>query len=497
MAPVPTCVAYLRLSDLRVEDNFDKRKAKLKAFATALGWTVFRVIVENDVMPPGRNGKVRTASAFKRRRIKTPSGKVELRVVRPGFREVLDEITTGRVNGLIAEDLDRIVRDPRDLEDLLDACEMTGASARSLSGSLSLTDGGTEAEKSMARVMVAMANKQSADTARRVAEGRERNWGSSYHGGPRLFGYVPATGTEQHHRTLLIVPDEADVIHKATTDILDLGISIKAVVRELRETGVPTARGGEWTCQALKQLLTKPAVAGLAAYKGKLKPAPWPAILERDVWERLCDKLDNQPGPADHSTEPRYLLSGIAKCGICGDGTTVKVNWSGMRADQKGYRCAKAAHMHRNREKVDAYVEAIVVGYLDRYAGDVKPPVRQGIDLSALRAEQKRLEARKKDQIRRHMLGQLDDADLDTGLAAYQDRITVVRAQLHACTEPDPLPEFRSARPAAEVWESLPLARKRAIIRGMTDVTFAPTAKRGRGVFDPDAVVIRWTYPLG
>ena len=115
MAPVPTCVAYLRLSDLRVEDNFDKRKAKLKAFATALGWTVFRVIVENDVMPPGRNGKVRTASAFKRRRIKTPSGKVELRVVRPGFREVLDEITTGRVNGLIAEDLDRIVRDPRDL----------------------------------------------------------------------------------------------------------------------------------------------------------------------------------------------------------------------------------------------------------------------------------------------------------------------------------------------------------------------------------------------
>ena len=62
------------------------------------------------------------ASAFKRRKIKTPSGRVELRVVRPGYREVLDDITTGRVNGLLAEDLDRIVRDPRDLEDLLDAC---------------------------------------------------------------------------------------------------------------------------------------------------------------------------------------------------------------------------------------------------------------------------------------------------------------------------------------------------------------------------------------
>ena len=112
MTHMPTCDLYLRLSDLRVEEDFDKRKAKLTAFATALGWTVFRVIVEND-LTPARNGKVRMASAFKRRRIKTPSGRVQLRVVRPGFREVLDDITTGRVNALVAEDLDRIVRDPR------------------------------------------------------------------------------------------------------------------------------------------------------------------------------------------------------------------------------------------------------------------------------------------------------------------------------------------------------------------------------------------------
>ena len=119
------------------------------------------------------------ASAFKRRKIKTPSGRVELRVVRPGFREILDDITTGRVNGLLAEDLDRACRDPRDLEDLLDACAQTGASARG-SGSLMLTNGGNDGEQFMARVMVAIANKSSSDTARRVAEGRERHWGESY-----------------------------------------------------------------------------------------------------------------------------------------------------------------------------------------------------------------------------------------------------------------------------------------------------------------------------
>ena len=40
---------------------------------------------------------------------------------------------------------------------------------RSLTGSLTLTDGGTDAERFTARIIAATANKASADTARRVA----------------------------------------------------------------------------------------------------------------------------------------------------------------------------------------------------------------------------------------------------------------------------------------------------------------------------------------
>lgn len=499
MTTVPTCDLYLRLSDLRVEDDFDKRKAKLIAFASALGWTVFRVIVENDLIP-ARNGKVRMASAFKRRRIKTPSGRVELRVVRPGFREVLDDITTGRVNGLLAEDLDRIVRDPRDLEDLLDACEQTGASARSLSGSLTLTSGGTEAEKSMARVLVAMANKASADTARRVASGRERHWGESYQGGPRPFGYVAATDTEAHSRTLLVVPDEAAVIRKIAADILDRGISLKAALRWLADNNVKTANGGQWSGRTLKQVLTKPAVAGLAAYRGQLKPAPWPAILERDVWERLCERLAANPANGDASTsnEPRYLLTGIALCGVCGDGTTVRSNGAGtLRArpngrmtGQQGYECP-TGHLHRNMARVDAQVEKLAIAYLDRHAKEsLRPPTRKGTDVSALRAEARKLRDRKTAQIRMHALGDLDDGELTTGLRAIRDRLSVVEAQLHASAEADPIPEFRD-RPAKVAWESLELPRKRAIIKLLMDVTLNPPAKRGR-VFDYDSVLVGW-----
>ena len=490
MKSVPTCDLYLRLSDLRTEEAFDKRIAKLRALADAIGWEVFRVVIEND-MTPSRDGKVRPASAFKRRKIKTPSGRVELRVVRPGFREVLDDITTGRVNGLLAEDLDRTVRDPRDLEDLLDACEMTGASARSLTGSLTLTNGGTEAERSMARVMVAMANKASADTARRVADGRERNWGESYQGGPRPFGFVAATDTDKHHRTLLMVPDEAEIIRNAATDILDRGISLKAILRELRENKVPTSRGGQWNGRTLKQVLTKPAVAGLAVHKGKLKPAPWPAILERDVWERLCEKLNNPPAEANRGNEPKHLLTGIGKCGICNDGTTVKANGSGTLRGKKGYQCEKVAHIHRNIEHVDAAVEVLIIGYIDLYAKDrLKPPTRKGIDVSALRAEAKRLRERKATQIRMHALGDLTDDELTTGMRTIRDRLSVVEAQIHASSEPDPIAEFRD-KPAEAVWKSLTLPRKRAVIKFLADVTFLPTSRRGPG-FDPNSLSIAW-----
>ena len=63
---------------------------------------------------------------------------------------------------------------------------------------------------------------------------------------------------------------------------------------------MPTVRGGQWNDRPVKQVVTKPAVAGLAAYRGQNKPAPWPAILERDVWERLCERLAANAAPAGH-----------------------------------------------------------------------------------------------------------------------------------------------------------------------------------------------------
>src|SRR5438067_611247 len=85
MSDVTTCDILIRLSDLRVEESLEGRETNLRSFATNIGWTVQRVVVENDVTA---DGKSKPASAWKRRKIRTPSGRTELRTVRPGFREV-------------------------------------------------------------------------------------------------------------------------------------------------------------------------------------------------------------------------------------------------------------------------------------------------------------------------------------------------------------------------------------------------------------------------
>jgi site-specific DNA recombinase len=486
---MPTCDIYLRLSDARFEEAFEGREAKCKAFAAAIGWTVHRVVTENDVFPDGRP---KPASAWKRRKIRTPSGEVAYRVLRPGFRGVLDDLASGIVNALLGEDLDRIVRDPRDMEDLIDICALKKASARSISGSLKLTDGGTEDEKYVARILVAGASKGSADTSRRTRESKEREWErGNYGGGARPYGYVAAQNTTKYQRTLIVVPDEADIIREAADAILNKDIPQRAMARDLRDRGVPDAHGRcNWTSQSLKRILTKPSVAGLATYKGQLKEGSWDAILDRDTWERLCAKLNDPARRFDNmSNEPRWLLSGFALCGVCDNGQTVR---AGGRRDNSFYACHEGYHLKRKARLCDAWVERNVTAYLSEKRENIgKPEPRPDIDRDALQAEAKKLRNRKASQIRMHALGEIDDVDLATGLRIIRDRIKVIEAQLAQSNQPDPIPEFRGRHAhTRQIWQSLPLARKRAILRKLVTVTILPTAARGKAPFDPGSVRI-------
>jgi DNA invertase Pin-like site-specific DNA recombinase len=504
-APRPLFDLYLRLSDLRSEEQLDGREAALRAEADRLGVDVHDVIIENDLTPGANgNGRSRPASAFKRKKIRLPNGRVELRTVRPGFRRLLANLEDRVTQGALVEDLDRLLRQPRDGEDLLDTVELSGATVRSRTGSITLTCGGTDTEQMVARIMAATANKASADTARRVRDGRQRYAGQSYGGGKRPYGFEPDPASPQYHRRLRIVAAEAAVIRQAAASILDEHVGLKPLARDLRERaaggepGTRTVTGAAWTPSTLRDVLLKPAVAGLTfdpasvgrrAADRELIDAPWPHILDRDTWERLRDHLTDPGRTTTPGNEPRWLVSKTATCPACG--STVRVN--GVARGRAAYVCDAGGHLKRAAAKVDEYVEGRMIWRLSQPGADellLPPPAPGEIDRAAADAELRALRKRRGEQMDLHSAGDITKADLARGMREIDDSTAKIKARLAAARRADPLKEFRG-RPADVVWDALPVARKRAVIRLLADITFAPVAPAGP-VFNPASVVITW-----
>jgi DNA invertase Pin-like site-specific DNA recombinase len=476
-----TADLYLRLSDFRCDDegSFPAREAKLRDEAARLGWAVHRVIVENDMRPDGSR---KPASAWKRTWTgrKTENGRKIYRVERDGWRSVIADLETGAANAVLAEDLDRTCRDMADLLDLLDAIGACGGNARSLSGSLTLTDGGTSAERTTAKIMVSVAEKSSDDTSRRVRDGRERWKDQSYGGGRRPYGYQVAPDSEQYHRTLTVAEAEAAVITDAATAILERGVSLKAKAAELREAGVPTVTGAPWTASTLRDVLSKRALAGLTDDRGNVVI---PAILEQDQADRLRDLFDGRKNPGT-SNAPRWLLSGHATCGVCAG--PVKCTGGSSR---RAYTCVSHGHVRRNAVAVDELVAARCIALIERDAAHLLEPAPEvTADAKALRASKRKLTAKRDDLARLLAEDILTEAGVRKERRRLDARLAEVTAQLAASGTPDPLPEFRDPdTDALAVWGGLGLARQRAVVRLLYDVTIMPAARQGAR-FDPDTV---------
>ncbi len=310
-------MVYVRISDdpAGSERGVDRQEADCRAYAAAHGWQVAAVFRENDT------------SAFKQRTITLPSGERVRRVIRPQFRAMLKHLADDQAQVMIAYDLDRAVRDPRDLEDLIDAKVLGGFTVRSVTGSLRLD---TDSDVAMARVLVAMANKSSADTARRVARAaKQQAIEGAWHGGRVPFGYRAESGV------LVIDPVTGPLVAEAMQRVL-AGDSLYRIRKDWNERGILTTHGCAWSDRTLKLMLRNPSNKGIREYRPVLPDgsraktskmqmkAAWPAIVDDDTWQQVFDVLDarkkarNFHQPGSGAAKRMYPFSGLIRCSACG-----------------------------------------------------------------------------------------------------------------------------------------------------------------------------------
>jgi site-specific DNA recombinase len=505
-----------RISDARNGDEHgvDGQVGRARELAARLGWGVgpepSHVVIENDT------------SAFQRKKIRLPDGRSVLRTVRPGFRAVLDMLASGEADGLVAVHLDRVARDPRDLEDLIDTVESRSPRipVESVTGSLRLAN---DSDVMTARVMVAVSNESSRATGRRVRDGRElKARAGSYGGGRRPYGYAlpprqidPETGKLVRGR-LVLVPEEAEEIRRAADQLL-VGVSLREITRDLRERGVPTVKGGQWEAGTLRTILLKPSVAGLAVSQrreaarqhraagrassyddGIVGSAQWEPILPEPTWRAVAQKLSDPKRRTSPGNTPRHLGSLLYQCGICaanGVEQTVCIS-----AGRHSYTCrGLVSHLRRSAGPVDAFVTDLLLRRLARPGADalLVRPAQPDTDMDTA-------EAARDLATQRELETQLAEAfaeqaisfqQLRAGSERIHARIRELEASLVRTEEKSPLEGIAGREDAARIWAGRPLGHQRAILRTMMDVTLLkgkPGRRPDGSYFDPKSVRIDW-----
>ena len=318
---------------LTISKGIGRQEEDGRALADRLGWTIVKVIPEDDT------------SAYKRRRVKLPDGSIALRTVRPGFRAVLDGLASGEFDGLIADDLDRVARDPRDLEDLIDVVESPkprpNIPVASVTGSLRLD---TDAGISMARVMVSIANKSSRDTARRVARKHQElaAEGKPGGGGFRPYGYTAKSRQPIEAEAKTVKEIAARVLgdwdgwtpEQRAEIIPSVGESLRSIAADLNARNVPTATGVPWSSRSVRSVVSKASVAGLREHRGEVVgKAVWPAILEQPLWEQVRARLAGRNRAVDLTLQ--RWLTGVLRCSNC---QRMLMGWQGNPGPR--YWCA-------------------------------------------------------------------------------------------------------------------------------------------------------------
>ena len=455
---------YCRISDDRAGEGLGVRRQADdgKAYCAARGWEVGDIYVDNDI------------SAYSGCR-------------RPAYERLLEDLTAGRVNAVVAWHPDRLHRSPVELEGFIELVEATGAKVGTVkAGEYDLS---TPTGRMSARIVGAVAKHESEHKAERIRRKHDElaAAGEGKGGGTRPFGF--------NADRVSINEAEAELVREAARRVL-AGETVRGICSDWTARGVATVTGGTWNPHVLKSLLISGRIAGLREHHGEVvATAVWPAIIT-EAEHRQLRAILTDPARRTNRGATKYLLTGLVYCASCGAQMVARPRDDGRRryvcAKGPGFTgCGRAYILAAPLE--DLVAEAVILR-LD------------GPDLAAAlgSADEDEHAERLSDSIAADEQKLSELADMWDGgeiskaewlrlRSKVESRLEGNRRALSRIRRTTALDDF-AGRPGAlrAAWGDLSFDRQRAIVATIVDkVTIGP-GRRGFNRFDPSRVDVAW-----
>ncbi|WP_126174378.1 recombinase family protein [Altericroceibacterium xinjiangense] len=233
---------------------------------------------------------------------------------RPALKRLLADIEAGRIDIVVVYKVDRLTRSLLDFAKLVETMDKAGTSFVSVTQSFNTTN-------SMGRLtlnmLLSFAQFEREVTAERI---RDKIAASKAKG--MWMGGNPPLGYRPEGRTLVIVPEHAEVIRELFRRYLAIG-NVRLLTEELdaerirvpertTSTGRPMG-GGKFTRGQIYKILSNPIYLGEIHHKGKVYAGKHEAIIDRELWDRVQAKLtDNTQGKQRAATvQSPSLLAGL------------------------------------------------------------------------------------------------------------------------------------------------------------------------------------------
>jgi site-specific DNA recombinase len=436
--------------------------------------------------------------------------------VRDDFTRMLAMLRANPGLGVAAWHADRLTRNDEDTAELIRVCAAGRHLVVTHSGGsydLSTANGRKRLRDDASAAIYEVDHNRERVLAARAEVAADGRW----LGGKRPFGWeldpnpVDEDGEpmvdddgKPVHGILRLRQPEADALMAAHYDVLN-GVPLGAIAREWNSKGILTPTGKRWRRGEVGRVLRRPRNAGLMEHRGQVGgTARWPEIVPEKTWRAVVAVLDNPARRTTPGPERRHLLTFLASCGVCGAPvfctSTSSASYNKGRLRRKTYRCREdtSGHVARDAAALDDFVTRLVMERLSR-PDAARLTVRRGEkpDVASLQAEAAAIRDTMKARDRLHRQRVIDDQMLTEGLAELRAELAEVEQKIADAGQADVLAPLIGN--PAEVWASLGLGQRRAVIDALMTVTVLPSPKGrprgwqpGESYFRPESVKIGW-----